>query len=402
MSDPDKEPLPAGAQCRSLLGQPLYPPPVAEDQRAKLEQQLVDARAAWQAAPDDADALIWYGRRLGYLGQFREAVEVFSEGIRRHPEDARMWRFRGHRGITLRQFDKAVADLERATQLIEGQPDQIEPAGTPNARGIDLDTLHENVWYHLALARFLRGEYEEALSDWETCLTTVRNDDGRSMCAYWIASAAGRAAAAEQAQGDATQAAALRARGAAALAGIRPEMDIVEYTSYHQLALAWKGELEPDALLASARQHVDGDIDLATVGFGVANWHLCRGETELAQAIFAEVERGPSWHAFGHVAAEVELARAAGRRGSARRQPERLPQRILVVADAAPEHAPIGPDDIVRRVGRDAKGPRDAVALLHDGQVREAARLPPLGDDLPAVADVHGEEGDVLALAADL
>jgi tetratricopeptide (TPR) repeat protein len=306
---PAAEPLPPGAQARSLLGQPLYPPPVADDQRAKLEQQLMEARAAWQAAPDDADALIWYGRRLGYLGQFREAVEVFSEGIQRHPEDARMWRFRGHRWITLRQFDKAVADLERATQLIQGQPDEPEPSGTPNARGIDLDTLHENIWYHLALAHFLRGEFQEALTGWVTCLGTVRNDDGRAMCAYWIASAAGRAAAEAEARGDATQAAALRARGATALAGIRPDMDIVEYTSYHHLALAWKGELDPDALLADVRGAAGGEIDLATVGFGVGNWHLCHGETEVAQAIFAEVERGPSWHAFGHVAAEVELAR---------------------------------------------------------------------------------------------
>ena len=303
------EPLPAGAQCRSLLGEPLFPPPVAADKRAGLEQQLSEAHARWQAAPDDADALIWYGRRLGYLGQFREAVEVFSEGIQRHPEDARMWRFRGHRWITLREFDKAVADLERASQLIQGQPDETEPAGAPNARGIDLDTLHENVWYHLALARFLRGEHAQALADWEACLATVRNDDGRAMCAYWIASAAARAAATAQAQGDATQAAALRARGAAALAGIRPDMDIVEYVSYHRLALAWKGALDPDALLAAARQDAEGDIDLATVGFGVGNWHLCRGEPEVARAIFAEIAGGASWHAFGHIASEAELAR---------------------------------------------------------------------------------------------
>ena len=312
-SGPPAEPLPPGAQARSLLGQPLFPPPVAEDQRAKLEQQLVEARAAWQAAPDDADALIWYGRRLGYLGQFHEAVEVFTDGVQRHPQDARLWRYRGHRWITLRQFDKAVADLERAVQLIQDQPDEPEPSGTPNARGIDLDTLHENVWYHLALAHFLRGEFEEALAGWETCLATARNDDGRAMCAYWIASAAGRAAAAAEARGDATQAAALRARGAAALAGIRPDMDIVEYTSYHHLALAWKGELDPDALLASARADAEGDIDLATIGFGVGNWHLCRGETAVARDVFVEVERGKSWHAFGHIAAEVELARAAGR-----------------------------------------------------------------------------------------
>src|SRR5262245_41417759 len=35
---------------------------------------LVAAEARWKAAPDDLDALIWYGRRLGYEGRFEEAV----------------------------------------------------------------------------------------------------------------------------------------------------------------------------------------------------------------------------------------------------------------------------------------------------------------------------------------
>ena len=309
----ERQPLPAGAQCRSLLGDVLYPPPVAEGQREGLEKQLVEARARWQASPDDADALIWYGRRLGYLGLFGEAVQVFTEGIQRHPDDARMWRFRGHRWITLRQFDTAIADLQRAAQLIAERPDEPEPSGTPNARGIDLDTLHENVWYHLALAHFLRGEFEEALTNWERCLATVRNDDGRAMCAYWIASAAARAATEAEAAGDGPRAATLRARSTAATAGIRSDMDIVEYTSYHRLALAWKGERSPDALLAAARADLEHNVDLATVGFGVGHWHLCRGETEAARAIFEEVVRGESWHAFGHIAAEVELARMAPR-----------------------------------------------------------------------------------------
>jgi tetratricopeptide (TPR) repeat protein len=310
---PAAEELPPGAQCRSLLGRPLYPPPVAEGQREALEKQLVEARARWQAEPEDPDALIWYGRRLGYLGRFDEAVQVFTEGIQRHPDDARMWRFRGHRWITLRQFDKSVADLERAAQLIEGQPDEPEPSGTPNARGVDLDTLHENVWYHLALARFLQGEFEPALEDWERCLGTVRNDDGRAMCAYWIASAAARAAAEAQAAGDEARAATLRARAQAATAAIRPDMDIVEYTSYHRLALAWQGAREPDALMAAARTDRERNVDLATVGFGVGHWHLCRGETQQARLLFEEVTAGDSWHAFGYIASEVELARMLGR-----------------------------------------------------------------------------------------
>ncbi len=306
---PADQPLPPGAQARGLLGDTFYPPPVAEGERTTLEQNLLEARARWRAAPDDADALIWYGRRLGYLGRFVEAVEVFTEGIQRHPDDARMWRFRGHRFITLRQCERAVSDLTRATQLVAGRPDEVEPSGTPNARGIDLDTLQGNIWYHLALARFLLGDYELALADWERCRGTARYDDGRAMCAYWIASAAARAALLAEAGGAADHAAALRARGAEALRDVRPDMDIVEYHGYHRLAQAWAGLLDPDGLVRELREQQQSGVDFATVAFGVGHWHLCRGETGTAQRLFEEVSRGESWHAFGHIASEVELAR---------------------------------------------------------------------------------------------
>jgi tetratricopeptide (TPR) repeat protein len=303
------DPLPPGAEARSLRGEVLYPPPVPEGQREALEQQLLEAHARWQAAPDDADALIWYGRRLGYLGRFNEAIVVFTEGIQRHPDDARMWRFRGHRWITLRQFDKAVADLEKAALLIRGRADEVEPSGQPNARGIDLDTLHENVWYHLALARFLLGDWEGAVDGFRACRETVRNDDGRAMCAYWIASAARRAAVEAAARGDTQAARSFDAEVQLALADVRQDMDIVEYLSYHRLALAWRGEVEPSAVLEGARAAGSGGVDFATVGYGVAHWLLCRGQREAAREVLEEVCQGESWHAFGHIAAEVELAR---------------------------------------------------------------------------------------------
>lgn len=306
------DPLPAGAEARSLLGEPLYPPPVPEGQRAELERLLLEAHARRQAAPDDADALIWYGRRLGYLGRFREAVEVFTEGIQRHPEDARMWRFRGHRWITLRQFDKAVADLERAAQLIEGRPDEAEPAGQPNARGVDLDTLHLNVWYHLALAHFLRGEWEAAVDGFRRARETGRNDDVAAMCAYWIASSASRAAVAERAAGDEKAARVFDAEVQVALNAVSRRMDVVEYLAYHRLALAWKGEQDPRALLAETRGQGTAGVDFATVAFGVAHWLLCRGDTQAAREVLEEICAGASWHAFGHIAAEVELARMGG------------------------------------------------------------------------------------------
>ncbi len=290
------DPAPETWETRKLTdGAALLAPPVPEDKRGELEAALAASRAASEAAPDDVDALIALGRRLGTVGRFREAVDVFTRGLQGHPDDARPWRFRGHRLITLRQFDAAEADLERAAALVEGRHDDVEPSMTPNARGVDLDTLQENIHYHLALARYLQGDWAAAARSWERCRELARNDDGICMASYWMAMAYARGGSPAMAR--------------RAVAGVTADMDIVEYHAYHQLALVWKGERDGDELLSGTPPDGDTAIDFATIGYGVGCWHWCQGRQERAREIWRQVEAGPMWHAFGHIAAEAELAR---------------------------------------------------------------------------------------------
>ena len=87
---------------------------------------------------------------------------MFSKGVQAHPNNPRMYRHRGHRYITTRQFDRAIADFEKAVTLIKGTPDEIEPDGAPNPTGKPRSTLHFNIWYHLGLAYYLKGDYQKA------------------------------------------------------------------------------------------------------------------------------------------------------------------------------------------------------------------------------------------------
>src|SRR6266545_6532508 len=132
---PVHEPLLAPAttvEAISLLGDSLRRPPLDSAAQARMEAQLAQARREADARPNDPDALIWVGRRTAYLGRFREAIAIFSDGIRRFPTDARMYRHRGHRYISVRRFDAAIADLRKATVLTSGKPDEVEPDGQPN------------------------------------------------------------------------------------------------------------------------------------------------------------------------------------------------------------------------------------------------------------------------------
>ena len=294
--------LPPGAEALSLTGEPLFPPELEPEDRAKKEAELAAARAEYERAPEDADALVWYGRRLAYLGRFREAVGVFTKGVELHPRDPRMWRHRGHRWITLRRFDLALKDLEEAARLVADRADEPEPPGTPNAQGVVIDTLNQNVFYHLALAHFLRGEFEEALPAWEQCARFSNNDDARASVTHWHWMTLRRLGLYQQAH--------------ALLAKLPAKLAVLEYHGYHSLIRMYRGELDAEGLLKKTRAAEKPSADRATVGFGVGHWHLVHKREARAREIFAEVARDPLWPAFGRIAAEAEVARAGSGQGA--------------------------------------------------------------------------------------
>ncbi|MDE2679160.1 MAG: hypothetical protein OXI76_14770 [Gemmatimonadota bacterium] len=286
--------LPEGAEAFSLLGQPLYPAPRPDEVAARQADDIATARANYDADPDDADAIIWLGRRIGYTGRYRDAIEVFSEGIRKHPGDARMYRHRGHRRISVREFDRAIADLTHAAGLVEGQPDEIEPDGQPNERGIPTSTLQSNIHYHLALAHYLKGDFETALSSYEDYFAVTTNPDQLVAISHWWYMALRRLGRDEEA--------------AAVLEPVTAELDVIENTSYHRLLLMYKGEIEADELWDPESEDPAG----VAIAYGVANWHLYNGRAEQAEEMFRRILEGSGWAGFGYIAAEAEIARLRG------------------------------------------------------------------------------------------
>jgi len=279
-------------EALSLLGEALFPPPISAEARPRLEANLDTARAAYGRAPENADSLIWMGRRLAYLGRHRAAIDVYTRGIGLHPEDARIHRHRGHRYITVREFDNAIADLTRAAELIRGRPDEIEPDGAPNRFNIPTSTLQSNIWYHLALAHYLKGDYAAALPAWLECMMVSKNNDMLVATSDWLYMTYRRLGRDVDA--------------AAVLQPINAGMEILENEAYHRRLLMYKGEIPPDSLLGVTSAD---PVQIATYGYGVGNWYLARGDTARADSIFRRILEQPNWGAFGFIAAEAELAR---------------------------------------------------------------------------------------------
>ena len=283
--------LPEGAQAFSLFGDPLYPSPAPPEIAARQAADIATARADHDADPDDADAIIWLGRRIGYTGLYREAIDVFSEGIMKHPDDARMYRHRGHRWISVREFDRAIEDLSHAASLVAGEPDEVEPDGQPNALGIPTSTLQSNIHYHLALAHYLNGDFESALPSYENYIAITTNPDQLVAIAHWWYMALRRLGRDAEAE--------------AVLEPVTADLDVIENASYHQLLLMYKGEIEADELWNPEQEDPSG----VAIAYGVATWHLYNGRDAQAEDMYRRILEGSGWAGFGHIAAEADVAR---------------------------------------------------------------------------------------------
>jgi tetratricopeptide (TPR) repeat protein len=258
-----------------------------------------------------AENIIWLGRRTAYVGKFREAIQVFGGGMRLYPDDPRLYRHRGHRYITVREFDRAIADLERAASLIAGKPDEVEPDGQPNARNIPTSTLHTNIWYHLALARYLKADYTRSIEDWKRCRAAGKNADNLVSASHWLYTTLRRAGRTDR-HVDVVE----------VLAPITPTMDVIENMSYHSLLLLYKGVRTEAEVLASAGEGASG----TAVRYGVSAWQLANGRQADAMKLWERILEGADWPSFGHIAAEADVARnksrsADGRSGNENSKP---------------------------------------------------------------------------------
>ena len=281
------------AECFSLFGVPLYSQPLRPEVYDVQKGLYEKALRGWEEKPEDADAIIWLGRRTAYLGRLREAASIFSEGARLYPEDSRMPRHRGHRFISLRLTELGIEDLERAAQLEAGKPDAIEPDGLPNTRGIPVSSLQFNIYYHLGLGYYLIGDLEAALGAYKQCMAVSEIPDKVVATAHW-------------------QYMTLRMIGrddeaAEVLKRITPGMDIIENHDYYGLLLMYKEETTANLLLQQVRSR--GALAIATSGYGIGNWYMYNGDDRKAAEVWREVIATGNWPSFGYIAAEADMKR---------------------------------------------------------------------------------------------
>jgi tetratricopeptide (TPR) repeat protein len=275
-------------QAVSLFGDSLY---ALEDTTGAI----AEADRALEDAPDDVDLLIAAARVRRNFWQYRQEMALYTRAMELAPDDWRLFRFRGHRFISVREFDAAIRDLERARELAP---------------------MNWDVAYHLGLAYYLAGRFQDAANEYLRCLElsddagaetaqapgfrscSQNRDDPESLVAMteWAVRAASRAGMEEET--------------AELLEQIPAGLELRENVAYYHDLLFYKGVLTADELLNPGP---DAPYRMETVGYGVANWFLVQGDTAGAVGLLEELVQDEWWPGFGRIAAEVELARLTGR-----------------------------------------------------------------------------------------
>ena len=229
------------------------------------------AKAALDADPRNVDRIIALGVAQSGVRQFREAIETFTRGLAIAPNNATLYRWRGHRYLSVREFDRALADL---------------------TRGFALDSLNYGVLYHLGIVRFVRGELGAAADAFRRAQPLAPEAGELTGSTDWLWMSLSRAG---------------RHAEAKAMLDRRPD-SLKVANAYAQRLRLYRGEItaDPDEVLTPADT---ADVQVATLAFGVGNWLLVRGDTTRARIWFERSIRSGGWPGFGFILSEVELRR---------------------------------------------------------------------------------------------
>ena len=274
----------------SLQGKPYYAPKISARQKFRKEEELSQALEFYNRRPDSLDYIVDFGMRLSALHMYKEAIQIYSDGIAIHVHSFELYRYRGENHIISRDFDRAISDLEKAAFYAREADVQMERIGSGD-RGIPRTSVQFNIWFHLGFAYYLKGNYDKSVSAYKKCLTLANNDDMLVSVTCWLYMTYMRLGNIRAAKD--------------LLLSIENKMNVIEYMACHKILLMYKGVLSPNELFDTLKsQHSDTDL---IYGYGVGNWYLFNGDTEMAYRIFDIMMKSPYWPSIGFLAAEVEI-----------------------------------------------------------------------------------------------
>ncbi|MDH5197210.1 MAG: tetratricopeptide repeat protein [Gemmatimonadota bacterium] len=227
------------------------------------------AESALAADPRNVERMLELGLAQSGIRRYREAIATFTRGLEIAPENAVLYRWRGHRYLSVRELGNARADLER---------------------GLGLDATLYGCWYHLGIVKYVSGDFAGAADAFAHALPLAPNPGEHAGSIDWSWMSLSRAG-----------------RHADARAVLDQNADSIPVeNAYTRRLRLYRGLLDPTLVLTPADT---GDVDVATLSYGLGNWYLVQGDTTRAREWFQRSVASGGWPAFGFIASEAELRR---------------------------------------------------------------------------------------------
>jgi tetratricopeptide (TPR) repeat protein len=247
-----------------------YRSPAGVEYRALPDTDAIkSARAALAADPKNISRIIDLGVAESGARQFREAIVTFTRGLEIEPNNALLLRWRGHRYLSVREFDRAFDDL---------------------TRGAAIDPTIYGIWYHLGVIQYIRGDFSAAAASFAKAQPIAPDAGELAGSTDWLWMSLSRAG---------------RGADAKAMLDRRPDNKPVTNAYTRRLQL-YRGEIGPEAVVTAADTD---EVQVATLAYGLGNWFLVRGDQAQARTWFERSIQSGGWPAFGFIASEADLRR---------------------------------------------------------------------------------------------
>src|SRR2546430_4732036 len=207
---------------------------------------IARAESALAADPRNVERIIQPDVAQSGARKLRKAIQTFTRGLAIAPNDAMLYRWRGHRYLSVREFDRALDDLTRGSRL---------------------DSANYGIWYHLGIVRYARGDFAAAADAFARAQRRPPDAADLAAATDWLWLSLSRAGRAAEAQ---------------AMLNRRPD-SVAAANAYAQRLRLYRGQIGPDDVITAADTR---DVAGAALSFRVGNWYLLRGDTARARAWF--------------------------------------------------------------------------------------------------------------------
>ena len=247
-----------------------YRSPAGVEYRAQADTgPIARAQSALDADPRNVQKIIALGVAQSGARQFREAIATFTRGLAIAPNDAMLYRWRGHRYLSTRDLRRARADLEK---------------------GFALDSTNYGVLYHLGIVNFAEGQFVKAADLFRRAIPRAPDAAELAGSTDWLWMSLARAGKTQEAQ-----------------AHLDRRTDSLPVTNaYTKRLKLYRGAVGPDQVFAPSDT---ADVQVATLSYGIGNWYLVKGDRAKAREWFEKSIASGGWPGFGFILSEIELRR---------------------------------------------------------------------------------------------